>query len=227
MLQLLLLTRHVCLRCSFCRLQTGNHRFLGYCALHGIRKLNPVLIQSLCQELLERGAVLGVGGLGRNDVVLRSRQISLLLQNVGRGRCTQPQFFHFRLVRLEVVLASGQSSLHSGAVVGQRVLSIDDLDSYLNVELRQTHLCLAIFEQRASLKRLRSPIAQRDVHVDSSSLIRARAVEHVGEDGSVAHGRYVASLRAKELSRAKRTLRTAEGPRPLKSVEIDGWQKVY
>ena len=112
-------------------------------------------------------------------------------------------FLYFRLVGLEVVLAGGQRRLHRGPVVGQRILPVDDLNAHLDIELLQPHFRLAIFEQGASLQRLRRAIAQRNIHVDAGSLIGAGAVEEVGEDRAVAHGGNIAGRGAKKLRLSK------------------------
>ena len=206
MLQLLLLPGYSSFRSSLRRFQPGNDGFLGYCAADRIRELNSILIDSLRQQLFERSAVLGVGGFGGDDIVFRGGEISFLLQDIRRCRRSQSQLFLLRLVGLEVELAGGQRSLHCGPVVGQRKLSIDDLNANLNIELLQAHFCLAVFKKGASLQRLCGAVANRDIYVNAHSLIGTGALEEVAEDCSVTHGGYIAGRGAKELRRAKGAL---------------------
>ena len=64
-----------------------------YRAGNSVGELNPVLIQGLRQKLFQRGAIFGIGGFGRDDIVFRRSEGPLLLRCDGRRRGAQPQLF--------------------------------------------------------------------------------------------------------------------------------------
>ncbi len=75
-----------------------------------------------------------------------------------------------------------------GAVVGEGVAAVDDLDANLGVELLQTHLGLAKLHLGAGLVGLGDAVAQRDGEVDADALVGRGAVEEIAEGGAVADG---------------------------------------
>ena len=59
----------------------------------GIAQVDAVVLQGCGQHLVEAGAVLGIGGMGRDQVVLRDGQVALLQSTLAVVEAPRCSFF--------------------------------------------------------------------------------------------------------------------------------------
>ena len=75
-----------------------------------ILQVDAVVLQGGGQNLVEAGAVLGIGGVGGDQVVLSRGKVALLKQDIGRGGCAQVQLLDFRVEALLVIVPGGSGA---------------------------------------------------------------------------------------------------------------------
>ena len=136
------------------RLQARNQRRRVHLARGRLVQVDAVVLQGRGQDLVKARAVLGIGGIGRDQIVLRSGQIALLQQHIGSGRSAQPGASSPR----RPGSAGYSPGPHRAACTCARSLvsanlRIHHLHANLRVQLLQPQLRLAVFHQRPRLFR--------------------------------------------------------------------------